>query len=516
MPEFDANLFPVFDQAYVISDLHLGGKDLDFQMFTSTKQFELLIDEILDSSRKLQKIKKGARTLLVINGDFVDLLAEPGATLFNWERAPQMVTELFIRDPFNRVMVSLQKYVAAHGTHLVITLGNHDLELALPAASRTLVKLLTDGHAEREGTVELRFDGWGYRFTVGTRSALCLHGNERDTYNFTRYDDLGRIIGELQHANHSAFAAQWRPSAGTWFVINAVNPVKATYPFVDLLKPEFPVMPMVLAILDPAMVFHLNEVQKMYREARHNDAVRPASERRFLDSNEIALLNAGDRTPRNMKWKEIVDTTERYLAEGNDKIDELIHLPEGETHLNWLGDAWNWINDHVDTVGRAMQTATADTKRRTKINGLKFALGRMLTDDPHDLAAMDENDVGINRGVRAGYDVVFAGHTHMRRFTDRPDTPGLYVNTGTWAGLMSFTKSFVASPDFEGAFDAMMSGSRQALFDKHLVREECTVARMIPGAKPDTATVSLGNVSTANGVDFPANISRQLEAPKGP
>jgi UDP-2,3-diacylglucosamine pyrophosphatase LpxH len=506
MPPAAAFNPPSFDLAYVISDLHLGGP-LERQMFAAGDQFTAFIEHVLGERRRLRKENKQARVLLVINGDFVDFLAEESAQEFNLESSPCMLVEILKRDPFNKVRDGLRKFVAIDGTHLAITLGNHDVELALPATRRVLLEELTkpaDSQAKAEpnpaleGKIELCFDGWGYRFQVGGRRALCLHGNESDEYNFTRYDELDRIIRDIYLFDKSEFAAKWRPSAGSWFVINAVNRVKKDYPFVDLLKPEKSVMPTVLAVLDPSKVLYLEEAARMASEAFLNEKVRPSSQRRMLSVEQSAagaeaLTGAPGRRP-GPSAAAIEDRVERALADGT--IEELIHLPVDARMLGmgeWVDNVVQQIKNEVGKVGAAL----TDAAKKVMLQGL---LRPMLTDDPHDVGALASADLDINRGVRADYDVVFAGHTHVRRIARRPKTEGIkaegfYVNTGTWAGLMSLTRSDLDSQRFQEVYDALSSGKRPDLDKAKLVRHECTFARMEEAAKE--VTVTLGGVDAA-------------------
>src|SRR5258708_687990 len=109
---------PSFDLAYVISDLHIGGEP-DRQIFESSSQFLGLIRHILAEAAKLLRNNDEARILFVINGDFVDFLAETDASVFNLDRSTTMLEKIFHRKGFRDVLKGLQDYVKAPGTHLV-------------------------------------------------------------------------------------------------------------------------------------------------------------------------------------------------------------------------------------------------------------------------------------------------------------------------------------------------------------------------------------------------------------
>jgi UDP-2,3-diacylglucosamine pyrophosphatase LpxH len=470
-------------------------------MFEATPQFVAFIDHVLRELTQLRKQKKNARVVLVINGDFVDFLAEPDAAVFNLRRSAGMLEDIFERPEFRGVLEALQKYVRADGTHLALTLGNHDLELALPSTRRVLVQLLTGGDAALEGKVELSFDGWGYRFQVGGRRALCLHGNESDTFNFTRYDELDRVIQDVHLFGHSAFGADWVPSAGSWFVINAINPIKRELPFVDLLKPEIPLTATVLGVLDPRKVKYVDEAAMLMAKMAINESTRPASQRRMLSvaAADAKTPAAGQarRTGLGLTEEEIEQQAERALAD--DKIDDLIHLPVDAEMLGWkewtapLRDAVRWMKDKAVNLTDQVNAALTDAAETAHMTALRMAIRTKVTDDPYDVGALDIADERINHGVRANYAVVFAGHTHFRRIAIRPNDVGLYVNTGTWAGLMSLTRAQVDGWDFWKVYKALRAGTRQALRDAKLIRQECTVARMsVEGVRK--VVVALGGV----------------------
>lgn len=75
---------------------------------------------------------------LVINGDFIDFLAEPGATYFDPLGATDKLDRLFRERAFSAVWKSLREFVSKPQRILAIVLGNHDLELALPRVRRHL------------------------------------------------------------------------------------------------------------------------------------------------------------------------------------------------------------------------------------------------------------------------------------------------------------------------------------------------------------------------------------------
>src|SRR5438105_1513384 len=122
------------DELYSVSDLHLGGPP-GGQIFNQGARLGALIDY-------LQKRPKGRQVALVLNGDVCDFLAEEGAAYLSPDRAVAMLEHIF-RDPaFAPVWQALARYVRTPGRLLVIALGNHDVELALPNVQARLMQEL--------------------------------------------------------------------------------------------------------------------------------------------------------------------------------------------------------------------------------------------------------------------------------------------------------------------------------------------------------------------------------------
>ena len=129
---------------------------------------------------------------LVINGDMVDFLAEPGAEAFDPGGAIQKLDRIAGDAAFAPVWKALKKFVRTKDRRLIITLGNHDLELALPWVREHLLGLIAGDDDAARGRVVLAFDGTGFLCRVGNATVLCLHGNEVDDWNVTDFETIPR------------------------------------------------------------------------------------------------------------------------------------------------------------------------------------------------------------------------------------------------------------------------------------------------------------------------------------
>jgi UDP-2,3-diacylglucosamine pyrophosphatase LpxH len=231
------------DQLYVISDLHLGGAP-GFQIFGSGAELSWLIRHLadLDAEQELA---------LVINGDFIDFLAEAPATYFDPFGAVRKLERIAADPAFKAVFEAFPFFLSKPGRRLIVNLGNHDLELALPWVRQRLAQMLTGDNADAHARLQIVFDGSGVLCEVGTKSVLCLHGNEVDRWNPTDFEKIRQIGRDAQLGRH---IEPWVPNAGTQMVIDVMNRVKTEYPFVDLLKPEGAGMVPTLAACAPQLV----------------------------------------------------------------------------------------------------------------------------------------------------------------------------------------------------------------------------------------------------------------------
>ncbi len=130
---------PAFDELYVVSDLHLGGPP-GFQIFNSGAELKRLIDH-------LRRTSPDRKVGLLINGDFVDFLAELPARHFDPAGAIRKLNRVAREDPaFTPVFDALRRFAETKNRRLIINLGNHDLELALPWVSACLLDILSGGN----------------------------------------------------------------------------------------------------------------------------------------------------------------------------------------------------------------------------------------------------------------------------------------------------------------------------------------------------------------------------------
>jgi UDP-2,3-diacylglucosamine pyrophosphatase LpxH len=446
---------PRFDELYVISDLHLGGAK-DFQIFNADKEAAWLIDDL----RQREPAKKIA---LLINGDLVDFLAERPALPFDPFCAVDKLDRIS-RDPaFEPVWTALCRFAQTSSRTLVINLGNHDLELALPWVRAHLLKILTGGDEAAAARIVLTFEGSGFLCRVGAAKILCVHGNEVDDWNVTDHEKIRRIGRDLLQGRP---VESWIPNAGTQLVVDVMNCLKAKYPFVDLLKPEIEAVVPTLLALAPDQG---DKVQAIAATVRHLawDSFRRAT----------GLLGVGDEPGAAVEPMAFGATGGlRTEKERQQYAQALLRAAEERLRGEEPADPMSLIpsdqqGGYLGTVGAIRRFFRGESTSEV----LREALEELGKDRSFDL---DFADGPFNRlDERMGdADFLVAGHTHLERALRRRKRNGWYLNTGTWVRLIRLEKDVLADKaKFEKVFTTLSSGTISDL-DKELVLQRLTVA----------------------------------------
>ena len=421
-----------FDELHVVSDLHLGGAE-GFQIFDAGAELAWLADQVANSSAP-------GLAALVVNGDFIDFLAEAPALAFDPQGATAKIDRVMGDPAFAPVFAALRGLLAQPNRRLVVNLGNHDLELALPWVRRHLAARLADDDAARSRLL-LVTDGTGLACQVGAARVLCLHGNEVDSWNVTDFERVRRIGRDLQCG---LAPKPWTPNAGSQLVVEVMNQVKASYPFVDLLKPETEAVVPILAALNPALLRRLQDLVGIGRR-KAVDAVRMASG--FLDASATTGAAPGQAEPWAVpapgqsatRRLHLLDQAEQALRANTDPMT-LLRGQTGEQLGVW-GATWDWLTH----------------KPRDQV--LREALEFLDKDKSFDPFAADDTFKGIDKLVAPEVHLVVTGHTHLERSLPRQRGSGHYFNSGTWAALMQITPEVRQDAQRFAQLFALLDGS---------------------------------------------------------
>jgi len=420
-----------FDEVHVVSDLHLGGAD-GFQIFAQAKELAGLVDF-------LRKKPKEQRIALVINGDFIDFLAEAPAKPFDPHGATAKLDRIASDGSFALVWKALTRFARTPERALLINIGNHDLELALPWVREHLVGIITGNDDAARGRVRVSYDGAGFALRVGPARVLCVHGNEVDAWNYGDHETIRRIGRDL---NARRDVEPWIPNAGTQLVINVMNEVKLKYPFVDLLKPEKAAVVPILLTLEPALV---SRVPDLFPAGARRSWDRVRKGIGFLGEDEALCDTDGGRPARSRcearkasseAARALLDITEERFRAGADAL-ALSASGGGSEFLSGWRSAWKLV--------------TGD-----RVEALREALEALKEDDTFKLQAHDETFDALDRSVGPEVDVLIAGHTHLERAIARRNGTGYYYNSGTWARLIELDAEVLDDPvAFAGVYDVL-------------------------------------------------------------
>jgi UDP-2,3-diacylglucosamine pyrophosphatase LpxH len=431
---------PQFDELHVISDLHLGGEQ-GFQIFDQGQRVTRLVNHL---RRRPNKLHVG----LVINGDLVDFLAERRTTTYFDPVGATAELERIFRDPaFVPVWQSLQRFASTSKRSLIITLGNHDLELSLPWVQEQLLRKLSGDKAAARGRITLAFDGQGYRCRVGKATVLCTHGNEVDTWNVTPYEALRRIGRDAQLGT---VRTDWVPSSGARLVIDVMNDIKETYPFVDALKPEVGAVIPTLLALDPRLAAKAGSALPSFAR-RGWDALRRSTG--FLGQGDVApgptpegglarMLSDtfGEDGRQAIRYDDLdflLEETEVRLMQGIEPM-QLVTASDGAEFLGIIGAVRNLF------------------KRKGRSEVLREALEGLGKDQNFELKLADATYLALNQRATPEVDFLISGHTHLERALPLSGQNRFYYNSGTWARLIRLTPEILGdSGRFKSFYDAI-------------------------------------------------------------
>ena len=450
--------FAEFDEVHVISDLHLGGRP-GFQIFGSTAELAWLIGDL--------RQRPAGRLALVINGDFIDFLAQAPALPFDPEGAADKLATIVNEPEFAPVFNALRAFTANDNRQLIVNLGNHDLEFALPWVRETLVEILSGGNSVARGRITLALDGTGVPMRVGGARVLCVHGNEVDSWNVADYEQIRRIGRDFMQGRG---AAPWVPNGGSQLVSEVMNPLKQDYPFIDLLKPEMPaVFPMLIAVR-PSVVAQLGKLAAAGAR-RSWDAARMATG--FLEetSPQIGMVAAvpargavGGNGMRNLRQqreemaRDLLDRAETSWRENVVPLD----LVGRDQRAEYLG-----------MFGALKRLVTG----KGPIEALRDALDGLDKDRSFDPSAEDDTYRELDKLVGGDIDFLVAGHTHLERALKRRRGRGFYFNSGTWARLIQIPPQLRQDGAvFAEAFERMKAGTMEALdAEPSLTQRRCSI-----------------------------------------
>ena len=443
-------------QVYIISDLHIGGAypvppqpgERGFRICTRALELAQFVDAL--AGRPIG----AARIELVINGDFVDFLAERRAPPAEWSAfvatpgaAVQMLREIVARD---RALFDALGKLLARGHELTLVLGNHDIELALPQLRRALADIL--------GSDTFRFLYDGEAYVIG--DALIEHGNRYDAFNVVDHDRLRRYRSLLSRGQPIPAEHEFEAPAGSRMVAEVMNPIKGRYKFVDLLKPEVEATIPLLLALEPGLRSKLARVLPIAAQAsRHTlkeDALPSMGGDISAAGDQANEPVGGDMGGMQAPALSAAVPEERRL---NDALEKVLGTQTGpflsalETQSRPVdqvgGDIASGAEMLSSAVGLLSLLVSGSASLEKRLPALLQAV-RVLQNDrtfDRDFEAPSVYTRAAEQLARdGGFSHVIFGHTHLAR--DLTLANGArYLNSGTWADLVQFPKDILSGSE---------------------------------------------------------------------
>lgn len=472
-----------FDALYFISDLHLGGEP-GRQVFNQGAKLGQFIRHV--AARDPER-----RVALVLGGDIIDFLAFGEPYLKATGEAVRLLDRVLGDGEFAPIFAALAALLRTPGRHLILLLGNHDLELVLPAVRERLTAALCEGSDEARGRLSFLYEEGGLRCQVGPARIVCTHGNEADPWNLVDYAALVRHGADEERG----LAPQpFTANAGTRLVIDVMNKLKNRFPFIELLKPEGNLVPRILAVLDPEALEMVSRfapiAYRLLRGVMHQhgflgaELQEEASNEAMLNfllnpPSEAGQASASSRTPGDP-----LEQATRFLREGKSAHD-LVETPPPMLGLGqYILDRWRGIDEK-----EALRRALADW------------LGDEQTVHAFDIGKSDYACQHLTRTVGPDVHFLIAGHTHLARAVQRPDG-GYYFNAGTWMRIVRLERAEdLDSKNFADVYDALTRGTLTALDDARpqIVHTRPTVVVVEAQAGGAVATGTLAEFHCTSG-----------------
>ena len=382
---------------YVISDLHLGGAPgsdahVGFQICPPTTQALLtrFIDDLPGSSQN-------SDVRLVLAGDIVDFLAEEPFQPFTSDPKAAQIKLGHILDRTADVWDALHRFVVTRDGAITLMLGNHDIELALPATRQQFLQRIG------RGRIDFIYDNEA--FTCGP--VLIEHGNRFDEWNAVPHGALRRV--RSQYSRTLPAKPEFPALPGSRLVVDVMNPLKQQYAFIDLLKPEDAGALPIVAALGAAGV---REAWQFFQKYRRTWSVDFDENREPLDPEYIGADDQSDRQMFDLA---------QDIASGGD--------------ASQIGN----VSDFLTGIGGAVTEKIRAARREALFKAFRgsAAKHRNAFDVEKEI---DTYLIPARNAAASGFQVVVYGHTHLVKRINLPAGPSggspVYLNTGTWADLM--------------------------------------------------------------------------------
>lgn len=359
------------------------------------------------------------------------------------------------------------------GGELVVLPGNHDPELLHPVTAQLLGAALGRPDHPRLH-VHRSDDPW--RTALGRWQVVVGHGHRGDAWN-----DIA------PEAIHTALdrGGLVRLPPGSQLVLEVINAFKRErrpdgsprFPFVDLLKPETPAVPLLLLYLDPCLALtHLEPALSLGART-----LARAVRRRLFGGPALAAPSTSAATEPAAAERLVAVTAGDGETRGEAVAEWLAELVVAEMAAGERS-APAAAQDHVEAwlAGQTGREPAAEGLLATHSGAGRWLLRAFLRRasygatffDRHALGEEDRRIIAKELPEHSGPRVVIAGHTHAAR-EHVLSGERIYLNTGTWSDLMALPP-LEDTAAVRAFVDALEAGTVERR--RHLTYAEVTAA----------------------------------------
>lgn len=403
----------------IVSDLHLGNGG-EYEAFAGGDALPALLDHAAASP-----------TRVIVNGDGVDFLMNEDPLELDRARAAEQARAI-VEAPASTAALRALGRVLARGGEVVVRLGNHDVELALPEVQEILRAALGQPH-ETAQRLEFQYGDAPALVDVGGARVLVTHGEHNDPWNRVDYPELLRLEG-------------YTYSAGSMLVKQIMNPMTREHGmrFVNLLKPDFQGGALTALAVEPSVVkalFQRSSLDlgwQLFRKARMAVAF----------GGEEQDLGLADRVAEAG-----LDAEEAAALEAA--------LGDGPVPFPWGGDDGPLSSARVKLARAGLKLYAGVQRRLARSSGESF-----FELEPDEAEWQDAERLAKKYGAGA----VVIGHTHAARWREAGGT--VFANTGTWIWMMRL-------PRFDEGIDVWADFLDELRRNPRLLPERQRLARMV-------------------------------------
>jgi hypothetical protein len=310
---------------------------------------------------------------------------------------------------------------------------------------------------------------------------FCTHGNEVDDWNVVDHGKLGELANAI-NAGRAVDRSRWEPNSGTRLVVDVMNYVKTSYPFVDLLKPETAALASVLLAIDRD-TFKRIDIERAFPVLK--DKIKGGLVVRNLLSAEATTLNsASPRATADEAVEQLLGPSLREAVRGHsgrlnrNSEDELLRRASSTLGARPEGPGATGAAA-VDTLGAREVVGTAWELFASRIGAVPTveAARRALEDWLFDDKTFDVNAATDDGGVyermqdRVGgsVDFVITGHTHLPRALPLRRGSGYYYNSGTWIRTLRLTPQALEPKAFKERVWPVLIAKRMSALDEAMI-----------------------------------------------